>query len=98
MLIETEETKKLNQQIEKSERNYEKDERKRQKAVNLSAELREMTRRSNSVERSQSQNRIGIFNRNFTDKFTELSRLRQTTGNMDRDEAVETIRQWKKEK
>lgn len=98
MLIETEHTKKIDEQIKKAEEMGTERERNEQQDSNLSAELREMNRRSDSARRSGSMNRIRIFNKNYADKITKLSKLRQTTGTMDRDEAAEIVREWKQNK
>jgi len=98
MLIETEKTIQFSRAIEKSEREAQEREMKERKASSLSAELRSMSRISESVERSKSQNRIGNFNNNMVSKISELSRIKQTTGTTTREEAADTIRQWKQER
>lgn len=98
MLIETEKTIQFSRAIEKSEREAQEREMKERKASSLSAELRSMSRISESVERSKSQNRIGNFNNNMVSKISELSMIKQTTGTTTREEVADTIRQWKQER
>ena len=61
----------------------------------LQNELRMMSKDRMSVQRSGNVKRIALFNRLFVSKLAELSKLMQTHGFTNRDDAANMVRQIK---
>lgn len=62
----------------------------------IKREIRMMSLHRESIERSRDEQKIGEFNRRFISRLAELSRIMQTTGFSDRDEAARIVREIKK--
>ena len=95
MLVNDKKLKEFNDLIEtiendKNQRNY-----KYNRISHLKNKLQKMSRERMSVERSADEKRIGEFNRLFFQSLTELSRLVQTTGNVNRDKVAQLVREIK---
>ena len=69
--------------------------KKKMEDSSLSHQLRRMNREADSVRRSGDKRKISAFNRKYVAKISRLSVIRQTTGTMDREDAVREVKKWK---
>lgn len=95
MLIQDEKVKRTERIMDKLNAETEDFRRKKMEDSTISHELRSMNRESDSVRRSGNKRRIAAFNKRYVSKMSRLATIRQTTGNMDRDDAVREVQTWK---
>ena len=93
MQIDDQEKKNIAEVMQEVDSEKESRSRKEQRATRLENEIRRMHKQARSIERSGDAKRIGNYNRIFIAKVTELSVIRQTTGQTKRQDSAEIVKQ-----
>lgn len=95
MLIVNEKTKRVNAFMDKVENERQERHKRAQEDAKLAGELRQMSREGDSVNRTNRIRNVRDFNTKFIGKLARLSKIRQTTGTMSRDDAARIVREIK---
>jgi hypothetical protein len=95
MLINDQTLQQLNSVLDKIELDKNETDENNKKIARIKFEIRAMSKHSKSIQRSGNEKRIGEFNIKFIKALSELSRLIQTTGQSNRDEAVRLVKEIK---
>jgi hypothetical protein len=95
MLILDDKIRRTEQVMSKLNAETEEFRRKKMEDSSLSHQLRRMNREADSVRRSGDKRKIHSFNRKYVSKMSHLATIRQTTGTMDREDAVREVKKWK---